>query len=149
MSLSILDQKEFVIVDANPDDYYGLIPVIERHGAVPCFLTTGDDALKKATKSSSVCWMINLELPDMSGLELHELLRQRLIDSTVFMVADDYQPQAEVVVLCTGGAQFACKPLHPTWLQESVEWNDAQHASAGRQRRGYTSRRLRVSGLAS
>ncbi len=136
MSTSILDQIDFIVVDPNPDDYTHLIPMIERQGANPSFFTTGHEAIKLATPAMACCWMINLELPDMRGIQLHGLLKNRIADASIFLVADEYEPQAEASVLCLGTAQFACKPLHPEWLLGGVRW-DVRRRIAQRSRAGW------------
>ena len=122
MSISFLDQMSLVVVDAEPDDYLHLLPSIEDQGLCPHFFTQGDELLQSDIPASTVCWLINYELPDMWGLELCELVRQRLAHSTTFIVADEYDLAAETEVLSSGLGQFACKPIHPQWLRQGARW---------------------------
>ena len=119
-----LGMMNVIIVDPQPNDYSELLPVAERRKSRVDFFTTGDAALRNAKAKPRTCWLINLRLPDMSGLDLYELLRNRTAGASVFLVADEYDAEAEISVLRTGTAQFACKPLHPSWVAETVPYDD-------------------------
>ena len=122
MSTSFIDQLSLVVVDAEPDDYLHLLPSMEDQGLCPHFFTRGDELLQSGIPASTVCWLINYQLPDMWGLELCELVRQRLVHSTTFIVADAYDLAAETEVLSSGLGQFSCKPIHPKWLPDVARW---------------------------
>jgi DNA-binding response OmpR family regulator len=115
-----VEPEYFVVVDAAPEDYTRLVPVIEEQGLKPRFFASGDMALRHAAETSALCWMINLQLPDMDGTELCGLLRSRLAETTVFLVANRYRRESELAVLKMASCQFACKPLDPVWLRACV-----------------------------
>lgn len=127
MSTSFLDQLSVVVVDAEPDDYLHLLPSMEVQGLCPHFFTSGDELLQSSIPAATVCCVINYRLPDMWGLELCELVRQRLANSTTFIVADEYDLAAELEVLSSGLGQFACKPIHPKWLREDARCKPSYH----------------------
>ena len=78
MATSLIDQLSIVIVDSQPADYAHLVPTMEQQGAAPQFFTRGEELLQRGVPRRTTGWLINYQLPDMSGLELCELIRQRL-----------------------------------------------------------------------
>ena len=65
-------------------------------------------------------WLVSVELPDMSGFELCELLcgcRRRV---TVYLIGDRYSAEDELRSRTCGFAFYACKPPNTTWL---AQWN--------------------------
>ena len=66
-------------------------------------------------------WLIDLELPDMSGFDLFEMIRERLQDSTVCMIGPEYCQADEVRAYRAGATIYACRPLETAWMQRCVE----------------------------
>ncbi len=66
-------------------------------------------------------WVIEIELPDMSGLDLIEMIRDRLQDSTVCMIGATYRQTDEARAYRAGATIYASRPLESTWLISCVE----------------------------
>jgi len=97
-------------VDARPEDYWQLAEAAEARGFHCRYATTAEQALQLAKRGQPAFWLVNLHLPDMTGLELCRLLRPRLSGAPHFLIADRYDPGDETAVLAAGG-HFLCKPL--------------------------------------
>ena len=85
-----------VIVDARPCDYLGMqggdgTMAVEQH-----LLPSGRDALRFSGQMTDAAWLINTQLPDMSGMVLYRMLRRRLDGARVFFVSDQYSVDCNV-----------------------------------------------------
>jgi len=74
-----------VIVDVSPYDYLAMgsddgAGAVEQH-----LLPSGRDALRFARQMTDAVWLINMQLPDMSGLELYHMLRRRWREVVCFL----------------------------------------------------------------
>jgi len=103
------------IVDPEPDGYWRLAEQAEARGLFCRYAATGEEALRLAERARPALWLVNLRLPDLAGFELCRLLLARRGRTPIFLVADEYDPQAEIAAL-SGGLHFLCKPLPATML---------------------------------
>lgn len=79
-------------------------------------------ALKVATTEPVAAWFINIRLPDMSGFELYELLRDRCRDARFVLVGDDYCVDDEIRAR-TAGVSYLCKPPQAWWIENRQTCN--------------------------
>ena len=100
-----------VVVDSRPVDYATFAPWARANVVEFRFLSCGLNALRMATAVKPALWMINVELPEMTGFDLLKMLRVTIEDQLVVMVADQYQPQNELRSAELNASFFACKPL--------------------------------------
>ncbi len=66
-------------------------------------------AVRFARSGGVDLWIIGIRLPDMSGFELFEMLREQLVGTPVFIVADQYDPEEERRVCGCGATLYMCK----------------------------------------
>jgi DNA-binding response OmpR family regulator len=120
MSRSLRSQSHIVVADARPKDYRNLALLAGEHGWHLHFLTSARAAIQFGRPSYASLWMVNVSLPDMSGFELLEALRDRVAENPVFVVADRYDADDERRACRNGAALYAvkdaagsidCKPL--------------------------------------
>jgi len=104
-----------VVVDAARDDYQTLTAQLDVDDEV-VFFATGRDALR-APDGGDAFWLVSTQLPDMSGFDLYEMLRDRLVGTSVGIVAARYRPEEEIRAYQAGAVIFACKPLDAAWLR--------------------------------
>ncbi len=104
------------IVDSSPQDYNALLAAAGTPGLSIHFLSNGNDALRFARRYQSGLWVINTQLPDMSGFDLAEMLRSVRPSALVFIIGDEYRVDDEVQALTLGLAKYLCKPLEPSWI---------------------------------
>jgi DNA-binding response OmpR family regulator len=105
------------VVDAKLEDYDSVVGELD-HGAVRLRLfSTGENALRGAGSCSSILWVINIHLPDMSGISLMKHLRRRQPRFSVFLVSDVYAVEDELAARAAGATAYLCKPASAAWLQ--------------------------------
>ena len=68
--------------------------------------------------------LLDLNLPDMSGTDLQELLRARGSKVPVMLVGDQYRVEDEIDARSSGATMYFAKPLQREWLLAS-----GQHAA--------------------
>jgi DNA-binding response OmpR family regulator len=107
-----------MVVDPCRSDYEPLIAAGEARGIRLQFLKTAEDALRCHAPPGILAWMINMQLPCMTGLELYELVRPRLANVPVLMVDNRYDAARELSVLTMGRLHYLCKPLGASWLDQ-------------------------------
>ena len=104
------------VVDASPDDYETISHGVDEEGAKFVFKRTGRDALRLSPAANPELWIINMHLPDMSGVDLHSMIRARYPGVPVYLVGDDYDAQDELSARCCGATMYFCKPLQREWV---------------------------------
>ena len=107
---------KIVVVDSQPHDYAAVARDARREDMQLEFLSTGRAALRFRGDVAPRLWVINMHLPDMSGLDLYKMLEQRWPDTPVFLVGDDYRPEDEIHARMSGATFYFCKPLESDWL---------------------------------
>jgi DNA-binding response OmpR family regulator len=105
-----------MVVDPCPHAYEQLAAAGKARGIRFTFLKTAEEALHSHPGRSVLAWMINMQLPCMTGLELFELLRPHLANVPVLIVDNEYDAARELSVLETGRLHYLCKPLDASWL---------------------------------
>jgi DNA-binding response OmpR family regulator len=106
-----------IVVDAKLDDYGVLIAAQREHDLRIKLFATGESALRAARASSVALWLINVRLPDMTGIHLLGLVRRRLRRCSVFLVGDTYSADDEVAARQAGATAYVCKPASAAWLE--------------------------------
>ncbi|MCE9547823.1 MAG: response regulator [Planctomycetia bacterium] len=104
------------VVDAAPGDYSSLCDAVPLHEGRMQFVPSGRAALRIDPKLDPDLWIINLRLPDMSGLDLYPMIRARFPDVPIYLVADEYSTSDEVLARSSGATMYFCKPLQGEWL---------------------------------
>jgi DNA-binding response OmpR family regulator len=104
------------IVDPAIDDYELLLAELEGRAACIRMFVSGEEALLAVGKHPAALWMINARLPDMSGVELWELIRHRFPCASAFLVSNTYSVEDEVAARLAGATAYLCKPASVSWL---------------------------------
>jgi DNA-binding response OmpR family regulator len=110
-SIIMLLQREshIVVVDPRPRDYRGLVTLAGEREWHLHFLTSARAALRFNAGGSVDLWLVNFTLPDLAGIELMRLLRDRANSARVFIVADEYKTSHEKAACQKGADLFVCK----------------------------------------
>ncbi len=109
-------EAEIVVVDEHPGDYAELIDQLHDTGFRFRLVATGREALRLLPRNSAALWLVNVQLPDMSGFELFQSLHNRSEKTTVFLIGDRYAIEDELRSRAAGAALYACKPPCAAWL---------------------------------
>lgn len=106
-----------IVVDAQSEDYALLLTDIDRGEVGISVFPSGEAALRATGLYPSGLWMVNLRLPDMSGIGFMKLVRRRLRRSSVFLVGDKYSAADELAARAAGATAYFCKPPSAAWLE--------------------------------
>jgi len=106
-----------LVVDTRPDDYVSFAPWAKKNGIEFRFVSSGQAALRAATEMKPALWMINVKLPEMTGFDLLEMVRDKMGSACAVLVADHYLPQDEMRSAEVGAMLYVCKPLESSWLE--------------------------------
>jgi DNA-binding response OmpR family regulator len=101
---------DLVVVDANCDEYDALAIALGERELEVRFYSTGGDALRAAGTFHAALWLVNIRLPDMTGVGLLKLIRQRMRRCSVMLVGDEYSPEDELAARLAGATAYVCKP---------------------------------------
>jgi DNA-binding response OmpR family regulator len=111
-----LHLDDLIVVDANLNDYAGLLTEICRYELRVRLFSTGEDALRVAGARHATLWVVNIRLPDMSGISLLRLIRRRLRRSSIVIAGDTYSEEDELAARSAGATAYMCKPPTVAWL---------------------------------
>ena len=104
-----------IVVDAHPQDYDFLACDRALSRLEFEFFSDGRSLFRDRQETTPQLAIINMHLPDMSGLDVYQVVFQRWPEIPVYLVGDDYRPNDEIEAR-TCGAIFFCKPLQSEWL---------------------------------
>jgi CheY-like chemotaxis protein len=75
-------------------------------------VVAGAEAALRLCRGATVdLWVINTELPGLSGFELSSMLKARPGDAATYLFADEYSPEAERAAWRARATWFGCKTL--------------------------------------
>jgi DNA-binding response OmpR family regulator len=120
MKIEHLSPTELVIVDLNAAEYQSLVVALLPYRIRIRFFATGGDAMRAFDIRSSTLWVVNIQLPDMSGVGLLNLIRRRLRRCRVVLVSDRYCADDELAARSAGATAYVCKPSSAAWLTSFV-----------------------------
>jgi len=118
-NLHLLKALTLTVVDQCFDDYADLQNDMREASIRWIFVSTGHDALHLARIQPVDLWLINIQLPDMSGLDLYAMLRNQS-DSVVYLVTDHYNEEIEREARIHGATLFVCKPAQAEWIDHLI-----------------------------
>ena len=120
------------VVDANGGDYDGWREQAARGGMRLEIFSTAEDALRSARKRPVDLWVVNANLPGLSGFELCSMLKTQCSTTPVYLVTDEYSADQERRAWAARATLFACKPGHREligqWLDAQAHLQDAAHS---------------------
>ena len=104
------------VVDSHPHDYALFDPLVDSGKLTLHFLNRGRLALRWSQQREADLWMINVQLVDIPGLDLFEMLASTIERVPVFIVTNSYCAEEEVLALRLGATKYLCKPAAISWL---------------------------------
>ncbi len=121
------------VVGSNLADYLTLQELAADGQWEIRFFAGGRDVLRLGEHSPPDLWIVNVRLPDISGLDLVEMLQPRRAGSVLLMMADQYHAEDEIRALSLGVDQYSCKPLEAAYLRQ---WHPSQRLTQRPNRSG-------------
>jgi DNA-binding NarL/FixJ family response regulator len=100
-------QSQIIVADSRPRDYRNLVQLTGDNRWHLHFFTTGYAAIRFG--SAADLWIVNTQLPDMSGFDLFELLGERAARAPTFIVSDQYSADEERRACGCGAALYLSK----------------------------------------
>src|SRR5688572_3915649 len=105
------------VVDSKADDYQGWNATADANGFRLQFEVSVEEALRLARTAAVDLWVVNTELPRLSGYELCAMLKARSAHAAVHLVADRYTAEAEQAAWAARATVFRCKTAQSDWLE--------------------------------
>jgi CheY-like chemotaxis protein len=125
--------REVVIVDSSCDRYPDFVRAAQSGEIGLHFCVDGRSAVRLARRFRADAWLVSAELPDMSGLDLIDMLSPHVLQgdvdpllsgsrislgrvgngshSGIYVVADDYRLEDEQRALASGVAAYLVRPV--------------------------------------
>ena len=116
---------KILIVDDNPDQLVALEAILEKEGREFIKAPDGKTALKEALSNKLSLIILDVEMPNMSGFDVAEILKANKKTGNVpiiFVSAHKKDPVAILKGYSEGGAvDYLIKPLNPDITRAKVE----------------------------
>jgi len=109
------------VVDRAVADYQQWHATARDAGVRLEVVATPTEALRLARAGAVDLWVINTELPGLSGCELCNMLKAQSPTATVYLVADQYSPATERAAWGARASMFGCKPAHTEWFDHWLQ----------------------------
>ena len=107
------------VVDPQPVDYQPLATAMAADGFVFQFATSGNEALRFSPAGSARVWLVNIELPDMTGFDLCRLVHGRRAGAVLYLVGNRYRLEDELQCRAAGKTLYVCKPPQADWVRQA------------------------------
>jgi signal transduction histidine kinase len=120
----IMEKPSILMVDDREENLLALERILERSGAVTVRALSGNDALKACLNQEFALALLDVNMPEMNGYELAELMRGEKCLSNIpiiFLTAAYTQQQHIFNGYACGAVDYMVKPLQPEILLNKVE----------------------------
>lgn len=119
-----MSNHQVFILDDNSDFRESTAFLLEAMGYEVNHFGVHDEALSAMTevpKEQAACLLLDIRMPEISGLDVHDLMKQRNIDiPVIYMTAHGDVPLA-VTAMKKGALTFLEKPLEDDALQTALD----------------------------
>jgi DNA-binding response OmpR family regulator len=109
------------VVDTDFGDYRPLLAERKLRGVAWEMISSGREALHQLQHDIVTLWVINMQLPDISGAELCQMIKSQSPWAVVWLLTDDYRPEDERAAWLAGAALFRPKPIDPAWFERITQ----------------------------
>jgi two-component system, OmpR family, KDP operon response regulator KdpE len=101
-----------LVVDDEPEIIRALRTILTAHGFTPLLATTAADGLAQIQRHHPDLLLLDLVLPDGSGLEVTKTIRQELgLDLPIIVLSAHGEEEGKVAALDLGADDFVTKPF--------------------------------------
>jgi FixJ family two-component response regulator len=135
------------IVDDDSDVLRALARVLRQAGFTVETFTSAAEFLKRPLSDHPSCLVLDLKLPDVSGLQLQEAMTQANIQIPIVFVSGRGDVASTASAMRYGAVDFLEKPVDDIVLIEAVSRAVAQDASRRQQRSQQVDARERLGRL--
>ncbi len=137
---SLINQQSVFIVDDDEAMRDSLAWLLESHGLQVRGFESGEAFLDAWREDMAGCLVLDVRMPGMSGLELHEKLQGLRSTLPIIFVTGHGDVPMAVSALKKGAADFIEKPFHNTEILGLIE----QCLAADREQSGQRRRRAEI-----
>ena len=117
------------VVEADCHSRDGIACALRLEGHAVETFTAGNEFLERMRRFGPACLLVDLHLPDMSGLELQAALLTAGDDIPVIFVADVPDVVSTVTAIKQGAVDYLVRPVSAETLNERVRFAVHQHRS--------------------
>jgi len=119
-------KKHILVVDDEDLILYGLAKTLQDDTKDVITASTGIDAIKKLSFCPYDLCLLDIHLPDMSGLELMKVIREMCPETRIIIMTGSYSDFSELngsfsEAIANGVSQFITKPFNLCEVREAVE----------------------------
>lgn len=115
-----MSENVVVIIDDDRGFVLALSKFLHRRGFRAIGTFRGEDGLTSLENGGARVAIIDLHLPDLSGIEVVERLRAAGQDTPCVLVSADDRPEVQERCISAGAFRFMVKPLAPDDLMRAI-----------------------------
>jgi len=117
-----VSQKRVLIIDDSAETQQLLAElVLEPNGYRPLAALDGEEGLRLALEEQPDLIILDMQLPEMSGIEVLQALRQRNVDIPVIFTSVRESAESVVQALRLGARDYIVKPFAPQDMQQAIQ----------------------------
>ncbi|MDQ3196327.1 MAG: EAL domain-containing protein [Pseudomonadota bacterium] len=113
--------SKILIVDDEPRLRTSLRRLIAPHGYALDLCGSGSEAIANLQRARFDLILLDLVLPDMTGLDVMEFISGKRLDTTVIVVSGDTSINSAIGTLRRGAYDFIRKPYEPEELLKAID----------------------------
>lgn len=123
LAVTMIEPVYFLAVDDHLPNLVALEALLQREGLKVLKASSGDEALELLLRYDVALALLDVQMPDMDGFELAELMRGREKSRAVpiiFVTAESSNPQRRFQGYGAGAVDFIHKPIEPEILRSKA-----------------------------
>ncbi len=116
--------SKILVVDDNENNRYSFVQLLKASDREIVTANSGKDALEKLFRDSFTLILLDVQMPEMDGLELASLIRSKntLRDIPIIFISAHYQSDEFVKRgLALGAFDYIVKPVDPFILRSKID----------------------------
>ena len=115
------DKKNILIVEDDPDSREVLLRIVENLGYRVLGFGSGKEALEGIKDAQVDLALLDIMMPEMSGIQALKEIKERYPESRIIMSASMGQQNLVVEAIRAGAADFFIKPVQAEKVVEAIE----------------------------
>ncbi len=135
------------VVDDNEDVLFNLRRVLQRAGYTVHAFSSAIEFLRDARPEPPCCVLLDVHMPDMSGLDVQQRLLRSSITAPIVFITGYQEVPVSVQALKSGAVDFLLKPFGDEALLEAVDRAVRQSVDSARKHRELEAARQRLAAL--
>ena len=115
------EKVRILIVDDDEEALETISDILQEKGFYTETANTGKEALEKAEKRVFNVVLLDIKLPDMSGIEVLKVLREKHLPTMTIMITANATMQNAVDANNFGASAYILKPIDPETLFRAIK----------------------------